>query len=227
MLNKNMRMSKGYRDAVTLKDELLESLKYPIYQCNRIGCGFKTESKKEMIQHYVNKHGLPLRDFPNEHPYDFEHIILSYLVQCFEFKGGTGKYIKVSNMILWSNLCSQLHIKKSDKDAPSKGKPRHILNQLGLLTRGIREKKRMGYNSKGNRVYYINIKDLERAVNNTDFYDLQIKLGLLDSLIDDEVFIESVTEDKTTSSPSESNHQEADNTGDTGGFGHCDEDWEI
>jgi len=198
-----------------LQGDLVESLDTPYYHCVQCCHEFQTTSKKDMIQHYIDHHNLPVDflDLPPTDPYDTEYIVLRHIIESMEVKKffkGRSKYFTVSNMALWSNLCEKLNINPSDSNAPSKQMPRNILNRSGLLKREGREKKRLGYNSKGNRVYHINISDVDRAISKTNFVDLKIRLGLLDTA--------TLGFDEPTSPTSEKNEDGDKSTGDTGKF---------
>jgi hypothetical protein len=144
---------------------------------------FQCETREEMIKHYITEHDFPvafLELLPSD-PYNPEYIILKHIIELMENHKGRSKYFTVSNMELWSNLCEKLNINPSDTNAPSKQLPRNILKKTGLLQVGVGEKTRVGYNSKGNRVYHINITDVDRAISKTNYGDLLIRLGLLDT----------------------------------------------
>ena len=84
------------------------------------------------------------------------------------------------------------------------------MERVGLLQRGTREKSRLGYDVKGNRVFHINITDVDRAISKTGYQDLQIWLGLLDT--------KTLGFDEPTSPTSEKIEDGDKSTGDTGEF---------
>jgi len=200
-----------------LKDHLqgslivsLKNIRYLCEECCENQSNFLAETRKEMIQHHIDKHELPMEliELTPTKPYDPEYIILSHLIDIMENKKGRSKYFTISNMELWLNLCEKLDINPSRKGAPPKQMPHHILKRLGLLQRGLRERNRVGYNTKGNRAYYININDVDEALSKTNYGDLLIKLGMLDTTTLDFV--------KPTSATSDKNKKGDKSTGDTG-----------
>jgi hypothetical protein len=166
-------------------------------------------------------------EFIPKDPYDINYIILSALVERYlhEYKEHPGrKYFRISNEELYVGLLSTLGFKTGDKDAPSNQAPHHTLKSLGMLEKKSKENGRMGWNSKGNRVFHIIITDLERVVMESEFYDLQIKLGQIDfEKVINKLVIKPL--EKKPSSPSSSNNEVKDkSTGDTGGL---DDDWTV
>lgn len=163
-----------------LKSDLLKSFS-PVYRCFR--CETIFESRPKLVEHFFKEHG-PVKVFPPKEPYSFDYIILKALVDRFvavNKKYPRAKYFMITCAELYNILLNSLGFKEGDQYAPSNQTPTHVLKRLGLLIKGKREKNRIGWNEKGNRVYHININDLERVVFESEFDDLKLILGQIDT----------------------------------------------
>lgn len=196
-----------------IQSSYLETISMPFYHCHDCDGKFQTTRKDEMLAHYANEHDLKMIHFEPRNPYDMNYIILNKLVNTFS-ESKNKKYIKISNMELHKDLVCSLGFELNDKDAPKSSRPYFIMNQLGLLTRQPRQRERLGRDSKGCRIFYINIQDLREVVNDSDFDDLKVKLGILD---EDEL-LPKITIEKTSSSTSQEKSDDETGNGDTGGL---------
>lgn len=219
----------------SLKNNLIISFE-PVYLCYECAHSNKEvffRDRAELVKHYVNDHDLRMLEFIPKYPYDFDYIILSALVERYftELKHHPRhKYFKISSEELHKKLLNKLGFEKGEKDAPSNQTPSHALKRLGLLEKKSKEKNRLGWNSKGNRVYHINIVDLEKAVMESEFDDLKLKLGQVD-------FDDFYVRVEPSSSSSGKNEDVDSSTGGSGGTDYdisdlkpkdgLDDEWDI
>ena len=216
-LTLNQRLKQEQDD---LKDSFISSLR-SVYQCHK--CEKIFTNRPDVFKHFVNEHSLTEVEFKPKNPYDFNYIILSALVERYlhEYKEFPGrKYFRISNEELYVGLLYTLGFKNGDKDTPSNQAPHHSLKSLGLLEKKSKEKGRMGWNSKGNRVFHISITDLERVVMESEFYDLQLKLGQIDI---NKIVVQAVEKQPTSPSSGDDDSGET-KTGESGGL---NDDWTV
>ena len=119
------REQKIYNDAYPeiVKNQLESTIKNPVLQC--IVCGHITETIKDMIQHFADKHQLQEIPFiaTKDDEQNPEYIILKDLVERFiRFKGRI-TYIRVSNMDIWENLIYKLGYYPEDENLEKKHYP--------------------------------------------------------------------------------------------------------
>jgi hypothetical protein len=199
----------------------------PIYLCNACEKENIFQSKIELVKHFWEEHGKVVALKPKE-PYNFDYIILKALVDKYveiHKKYVSSKYFTITCKELHNNLLWTLGFNEGDEYAPSNQTPTHILKHLGLLNKNSnREKNRMSRTSKG-RIYHINIYDLEQVVDKTEFHDLRLILGTLDS----KTVIQSIEEPpKPTIDEDEDEDKDKEIPSVTnGGYGGLDDDWEV
>lgn len=83
----------------------------------------------------------------------------------------------MSHQYLWKKLLRAPGYKKDGKYAPSNQKPRKILDSYGLLEK-IKSRRRsaIGYDKYSRRVFWISKKQLEDAILDSEFEDLEYRL---------------------------------------------------
>ena len=183
----------------------------PHYECKLCSKPKWLATEFEMIEHFVVEHGLEDVKLRPENPDDIEYNVLNYLIIKYNKIRKKIRYFDVSNKELWD------YLRKYVDPEISSQKPRHILNDLGLTKRGKREKKRLGYNKGGARVYHINIKDLKKAVDDSEFDDLKLEFLLYQFIIETEPL----------SSISEKNEKSDESTEETEEYIISDDDFAI
>jgi hypothetical protein len=218
-----------------VKGQFLNSLT-PVYICDACKGIFQGklefgehifQSRVELVKHFWKEHGKVVALKPKE-PYNLDYIILKALVDKYveiHKKYVSSKYFTITCKELHNNLLWTLGFNEDDEYAPSNQTPTHILKHLGLLNKNNkREKNIMSRTSKG-RIYHINIYDLEQVVDRTEFHDLKLILGTLDS----KAVIQSVEEPpKPTIDEDENEDKDKEIPSVTnGGNGGLDDDWEI
>jgi hypothetical protein len=167
-----------YEHNYRLELKLLESLSNPVFQCEVEGCEYSTKSKRDMSDHYFEKHGLESDDIPPINPDDMTYIILDKLIdiaQNSEFR--RKRYLTVSNKSLHDLLLQKLGFDENDENAPSNQKPRQILEALGLL--GEEKYQRINtvaFDKNSRKIYNIYKNTLKQVIEDSIYKGLALKI---------------------------------------------------
>jgi hypothetical protein len=167
-----------YEHNYRLELKLLESLSNPVFQCEVEGCEYLTKSKRDMSDHYFEKHGLESDDIPPINPDDMTYIILDKLIdiaQNSEFR--RKRYLTVSNKSLHELLLQKLGFDENDENAPSNQKPRQILEALGLL--GEEKYQRINtvaFDKNSRKIYNIYKNTLKQVIEDSIYKGLALKI---------------------------------------------------